>query len=951
MLSDVQLFNLVLVKEIDEICRKYGIEYYLAGGSVIGVLRHKGFIPWDDDMDLYMTRDNWIKFREAFDKEKPADRTLESSDIDPNYPNMIAKYTSTNTTAIYKNLLSGKYAAGIIVDILILDPVPGDAATQQKHLKNLLLYSEFVNRYYVFSHRFDVDVKFESALAREKKIGHEAIVREYEQLVTQYSEEESDTYVLRWGGVPHTFPKDMFGTPKMMPFEGIMLPVPEKSFMYLSQLYGEDWVQLPTLEDERSHEAVFSIEKPYPEFFKEFKAHFDAKEYLEVIMNRKRNRIIAGRSYRRVQDGTLEFESRRIMMRYDKLDAEHNLRAMYKEGKYDELQELFDEFFRSQCNGKMLGNKYYGGVYRYFHPKYADIGDDLLWIAVELLCRRGRLYHPKRILEAREFAKGKLTSELQDQMNLIRETIQIIDAFEQGRYEETIEGAEAITAQKPDWINLIKLQILALEKLGCTDKPKFRTLIEAGKLTAPEDGDWLKFEGDTYLGENKEHAEKLYEQARQTTRNGATLLQIDEYFAQKNGSATETELVEESEVKASDPQAWPTEDELDDVQAIHLQLMKEVAEICKRASIPYFLAGRTALWAYVNHSVTSADTSPYIMIHVEDATKFVDAFNESHPENRLLDSLLTNNRYPTFSFRYVNTTTLCLSTRQLENFEDHGLYVHIAFIEHEPDYYTRRATSFVKTGWYSMNSLKVPKAHPHFDGKTGSTLVGKGIFKSLENIYSGSSKSYQVNDAALKRSEIDAHMLVEPYTQINVCGYSFTTFSNIEGYLKKLFDWRYEEVAKKPKEMSVYRVIDTTLSYREYYERNKDLINDIGYREAVLENRSFNKLNLKYARRIAAEWKTAMFIEEKWELEKRYEQDEQLIAELYEKGSYSELIKVLVPYIDHIIALRAKVVPFYNEWLGDICAVCLYETKQYSKLEKFMEKRRRAAIWEINERL
>ncbi|MDO5117883.1 MAG: LicD family protein, partial [Eggerthellaceae bacterium] len=283
MLSDVQLFNLVLVKEIDAICQKYGIEYYLAGGSVIGVLRHKGFIPWDDDMDLYMTRDNWLKFREAFDKEQPEDRILESSDINPNYPNMIAKYTSTNTTAIYKNLLSGNYAAGVIVDILILDPVPSDPAIQQQHLKNLLLYSEFVNRYYVFSHRFDIDVDFDAALEREAQIGHEALVREYEKLVTQYSEEESDTYVLRWGGVPHTFAKDLFATPKWMPFEGIMLPVPQKAFMYLAQLYGEDWIQLPPLEEERVHDAVFSIDRPYSEFFKEFDPHFDEQAYLEAI--------------------------------------------------------------------------------------------------------------------------------------------------------------------------------------------------------------------------------------------------------------------------------------------------------------------------------------------------------------------------------------------------------------------------------------------------------------------------------------------------------------------------------------------------------------------------------------------------------------------------------------------------------------------------------------------
>ena len=60
--------------EIDQICRKYGITYYAAGGTVIGAARHNGFIPWDDDADLYMTRDEFMRFREAFKTERPENR-------------------------------------------------------------------------------------------------------------------------------------------------------------------------------------------------------------------------------------------------------------------------------------------------------------------------------------------------------------------------------------------------------------------------------------------------------------------------------------------------------------------------------------------------------------------------------------------------------------------------------------------------------------------------------------------------------------------------------------------------------------------------------------------------------------------------------------------------------------------------------------------------------------
>ena len=64
---------LELLKLLDGICKKYNITYYAAGGTVIGAVRHGGFIPWDDDIDVYMTRDEFNRFREAVRMEKMTD--------------------------------------------------------------------------------------------------------------------------------------------------------------------------------------------------------------------------------------------------------------------------------------------------------------------------------------------------------------------------------------------------------------------------------------------------------------------------------------------------------------------------------------------------------------------------------------------------------------------------------------------------------------------------------------------------------------------------------------------------------------------------------------------------------------------------------------------------------------------------------------------------------------
>lgn len=73
-MTDLQSKLLEMLKEIDVICRKYQITYYLIGGSALGAVRHHGFIPWDDDADIVMTRDNWLKFESIIDQEIRPDR-------------------------------------------------------------------------------------------------------------------------------------------------------------------------------------------------------------------------------------------------------------------------------------------------------------------------------------------------------------------------------------------------------------------------------------------------------------------------------------------------------------------------------------------------------------------------------------------------------------------------------------------------------------------------------------------------------------------------------------------------------------------------------------------------------------------------------------------------------------------------------------------------------------
>ena len=98
---DLQLCILDMVKDIDKICKKHNIEYYLAYGSCLGAVRHHGFIPWDDDFDIILKYDQYLKFidvcKNELDKEKYFVQTPET---EPNYYLSFAKIRNIQTTLI-----------------------------------------------------------------------------------------------------------------------------------------------------------------------------------------------------------------------------------------------------------------------------------------------------------------------------------------------------------------------------------------------------------------------------------------------------------------------------------------------------------------------------------------------------------------------------------------------------------------------------------------------------------------------------------------------------------------------------------------------------------------------------------------------------------------------------------------------------------------------------------
>jgi len=142
-LKEIQNTELQILLYVDSFCREHNIQYSLYAGTMLGAIRHKGFIPWDDDVDICMTRENYEKFLAEF---KGNDRyVMENHRIDPKFNRLLfTKIFDTHTIATeegFNPLPNG----GLWVDVFPMDYVPDNSKKRKKLLKKFYVDSKLVS--------------------------------------------------------------------------------------------------------------------------------------------------------------------------------------------------------------------------------------------------------------------------------------------------------------------------------------------------------------------------------------------------------------------------------------------------------------------------------------------------------------------------------------------------------------------------------------------------------------------------------------------------------------------------------------------------------------------------------------------------------------------------------------------------------------------------------------
>lgn len=269
-IKDLQEKILEMAVYVDEFCQENGIEYCLMGGSALGAVRHKGFIPWDDDLDFFMTPQNYSKFVKAF--EEKGDKTKFFLEPFGKIDDMVTlgKVRAKNTTYIEESLKKFEVSHCVYLDIFVLHVCPNNIF-QRVHQYIWAKYLVIKRQSLRDISRYGFALKAILRLARltPKRF----LVKHALKQVYKYKDKETKYYCNYLGKArlkKGTYKKEWFDKTKRTYFEKVELNVPYKVEEFLTERFG-DYMKIPNIEKIRreQHASIWDIEKDYTAYLTE----------------------------------------------------------------------------------------------------------------------------------------------------------------------------------------------------------------------------------------------------------------------------------------------------------------------------------------------------------------------------------------------------------------------------------------------------------------------------------------------------------------------------------------------------------------------------------------------------------------------------------------------------------------------------------------------------------
>lgn len=274
--------ELEMLEEFKRVCKKHHLRYFAFGGTMLGAIRHKGFIPWDDDIDLAMLRSDYDKLRTVANKEfkKPY---FFQTDYNDRLFRGHAQLRKSDTTGIMIEEMNCKYNQGIFIDIFPLDEYPADDVLRKKQQTRLFFIGGTLRNYYRNTGKFFEKIDHILAgIIVWLHGGPAKFFAKYEKIARQYNDKGNGIV----GALSVNYGKEVdymriedLQKFKDMPFEDTNISMPLTYDEILTQHFG-DYMK-PAQVPNTHGDVYFSTNIPYETFIEKVKnREIEAEDYL-----------------------------------------------------------------------------------------------------------------------------------------------------------------------------------------------------------------------------------------------------------------------------------------------------------------------------------------------------------------------------------------------------------------------------------------------------------------------------------------------------------------------------------------------------------------------------------------------------------------------------------------------------------------------------------------------
>lgn len=283
-LKKVWAVELDLLNEFSRVCEKHQLKWFVHAGTMLGAIRHHGFIPWDDDIDVVMPRCDYERLCALGPQEFKHPYFYQTEETDRFFARNFARLRNSNTTAIleWERHFDYPYNQGIFVDIFPIDNIPDGEAERKDYFAQLTMLNDkaWQWRNMVFFYRPKKDkgwIKRNNYFLKHlwykylsKKKGdyhyylekHHALITRYDQLSMECVGESIIAPLGRW-----VWKREWVEEVKMVPFEMLEVPVPVGYEECLKAGFGESW-RIPKQVHNLHGNVLFDVDKSYTEYLK-----------------------------------------------------------------------------------------------------------------------------------------------------------------------------------------------------------------------------------------------------------------------------------------------------------------------------------------------------------------------------------------------------------------------------------------------------------------------------------------------------------------------------------------------------------------------------------------------------------------------------------------------------------------------------------------------------------